>query len=219
MAMKLIAEIKKSSPHDGMIAEHLNPVKLAEDYTRLGAHAISVVTSKQHDGDEQWIRDIRPITNLPIFQKDFLFHEDEIKRSRDNGVDWLLFVARMYGERELDELTFLAHKHGLKPVVEVHTPQDVDKAKKVDCGRIMINNRDIVSGKINLMTSFNLIPLISDQNVVITASGYDPTMNVLPALAKTGSYDYVLIGTRLLQSTDLDATFKELHVQLQTSRI
>lgn len=211
--MKLIAEIKKFSPYT-QVEFDIDPEQLAKSYTELGASAISIVTAKSFKGDKEWIKAVRAVTTLPIFCKDFLLKIEDVEKVKEAGADWLLFVSEMYTLDELDFLTFHANRIGIKPVVEAHSRAGLYKALSVDTNRVMINNRDLKTGKINMMNAFNFAPLLSDQRVLYTASGYDMSLSTIPQLKQLDKYEYILIGSCFLQSINLPETFKNIITKL-----
>lgn len=207
--MKLIAEIKKRSPFEGLLKEQVNPAELAAEYTRLGAGAISVVTAAMFDGELNWIKEVREATHLPILRKDFIHDVDQLEQTRDLGADWILLIADFLTLAELDDLCFHANHLGLKPVVEVHSLASVRNAQIVDTNRIMINNRELRTGKVNVMHALNLLPMIDTKYEITVASGLDQQPQLLKVL-NGSEVDFVLIGKALMTSTNLEQMFQEI---------
>src|SRR5262244_2157911 len=73
-SVRIIAEVKKTSPSKGVLREVLDPAELAATYTQAGASAISVVTEEDFfQGDLGWIGKIQAVTKLPVLRKDFIW--------------------------------------------------------------------------------------------------------------------------------------------------
>ena len=73
--IKLIAEVKRASPSQGIIRPDFNPVEIAQTYADNGAAAISVLTeAKYFQGSLDHLRDIRKALGdrLPLLRKDFI---------------------------------------------------------------------------------------------------------------------------------------------------
>ena len=207
--MKLIAEIRKATPHGGLIAPIPNPVELAKEYTRLGASVISVVTTPGL-GDKSWLKQVRDVTHLPILRSDIVQTERDVKESKDLGVTQQLLIAEFYSHSELFDMCFWSNREGVKPVVEFHTPYGYQIATKVDTARILINNRNFRTGEVKILNSVNYMNRLSDQFEVTTAGGYGYDLDVIGNIRDTGYFDYMLIGKALLQSTNLEETFKKI---------
>lgn len=181
-----------------------------KEYERLGAAMISIVTAKAFDGEKQWVAEARKHTNLPILMKDFITTEDHIKEAADLGADYLLLIAELLSIKELDDLTFYAWKHGLKPVVEVQSIYGAQSLFYCDANYVILNNRDIRTGRVNIMNAINLLTLVSDSKVVIAASGFDEQPKIIDVMRKLKEFDYILVGTGLMKSENLEETFKWL---------
>ncbi len=213
--MKLIAEIKKASPHDGVLCPNIMLEYRVKDYERLGASAISIVTAQDFQGEKQWITEARKHTKLPILRKDFIVSVDELKETADLGADWVLLIAEMLTAKELDNLTFHASRLGLRPIVEVQSIYGTSLLDHCDTNDVLINNRNLRTGRINMMTAFDLLPMISDKYVITVASGFDTKPILLKVLRKSEEFDYFLVGKMLMQSTNLEETFKEHNLCLK----
>ena len=69
----IIAEIKKASPSAGIIAEDFNPILKAQEYEKMGARALSILTEEDFfQGSNKVLQDVKKVTNLPILRKDFI---------------------------------------------------------------------------------------------------------------------------------------------------
>ena len=66
-AQAIIAEIKKASPSAGIIAEDFNPILKAQEYEKMGARALSILTEEDFfQGSNKVLQDVKEVTNLPI---------------------------------------------------------------------------------------------------------------------------------------------------------
>ncbi|MDY0043219.1 MAG: indole-3-glycerol phosphate synthase TrpC, partial [Syntrophales bacterium] len=87
----VIAEIKRSSPSKGRIAEDFDPLAIARNYERGGASALSVLTEEKFfEGSIEYLARIRRITGLPLVRKDFIIDPYQIYETRVFGGDALL---------------------------------------------------------------------------------------------------------------------------------
>ena len=74
--MQVIAEVKRSSPSKGALAEIAQPAKLAEQYSQAGASVISVLTEQRRFGGSLSDLDaVRNSVELPLLRKDFMVDE------------------------------------------------------------------------------------------------------------------------------------------------
>jgi indole-3-glycerol phosphate synthase len=101
--MRLIAEIKRSSPSKGDLAAISNPVSLAMDYQRGGADVISVLTEERRfKGNISDLIAVRSEVNLPVLRKDFIVTEYQVYESRILGADLMLLIVAGLSKSELD---------------------------------------------------------------------------------------------------------------------
>ena len=81
-AQAIIAEIKKASPSAGIIAEDFNPILKAQEYEKMGARALSILTEEDFfQGSNKVLQDVKKVTNLPILRKDFIIDDYQIYES------------------------------------------------------------------------------------------------------------------------------------------
>jgi len=146
----LIAEIKKSSPSEGVIVKRFNPVKLAGVYASSGAHAVSVLTENRFfGGSADLIGEVKKACRLPVLRKDFIFSEYQIYESRYYGADALLLIAGILEKEMLKKLFDLTKKLGMTPLVELYGAPDAEKIEGMRIPVLGINTRNLKSGEIS----------------------------------------------------------------------
>src|SRR6201996_9647638 len=101
----IIAEVKKASPSAGIIAADFNPLSIAREYARGGAHALSVLTDEKYfHGHLSYLKQIREQVDLPLLRKDFILDELQVYESVVAGADCILLIVASLGADALRKL-------------------------------------------------------------------------------------------------------------------
>jgi len=209
--VQIIAEVKKASPSRGVLCTDFNPTKLASTYARNGACAISVLTeSKYFQGDIDYLPAVKKAVSVPVFRKDFIFTPYQIIESAAYGADALLLVASILDDKQLVELIKLSEYYGMHCLVETHDEIEVNRALNAGANIIGINNRNLGDFSVDINTTLRLRHLVPADCIIISESGIQ-TRNDMLRLKKFG-INAVLIGEKLITSTDIGATMRELSV-------
>lgn len=207
--MNLIAEIKKASPSKGVLVREFNPIEIAEIYQKAKANALSILTEEKFfQGKLSFIEEVKKKVNLPILRKDFIFDEYQIYETKANLADCVLLIANILETKELLKLANLSQELDLEYLIEVHTPEDLEKALKINAEIIGINNRDLNSFQVDLNITPRLKKLIPPDKIVISESGIRNNQDVM-RLKKIG-INAVLVGEALLISNNILSKTKEL---------
>ncbi len=208
--VQLIAEVKRSSPSQGVLCPDLDHVELARTYVANGAAAVSVLTEEQYFGGspEQLAEVKATIGQVPVLMKDFIFEPYQIYESRAHGADALLLIAAMLSSLQLEELLSLSRALGMRCLVEVHDEEELERALICEAMIIGINNRDLRTFKVNLETTGRLRPLIPPDRVVVSESGIQ-SRDAVERMRGWG-VDAVLVGETLVTAPDVAAKMREL---------
>ncbi len=208
-SMGLIAEIKKASPSAGVILREADVRKMAREYQRAGACAISVLTESHFfHGDLNDLTMVKETVTLPILQKDFVIDPLQVYEGRVAGADAILLIAAILREGELGEFVQLARSLSLFPLVEVHNEADLEKVSRLDPPLIGINNRNLRTLEVNLETTERLIKRTPARMKVISESGIKDRADV-ERLEKAGVKG-ILVGEILMRSSDPASKIREL---------
>ncbi len=141
----LIAEIKVKSPRDGDLLKGRNPVEIASQYVLGGAVAVSVVTEKEYFGGSiEILKKVRGEVSLPLLRKDFIRTKEQVKESKEVGVDAILLIVSILSKRELRFLYNYAHSLGLETVIEIHTEKEINIVRTLNPQIVGINNKNIL---------------------------------------------------------------------------
>ncbi len=204
---RIIAEVKKASPSKGIIREDFDPLYIAQEYTRAGANAISVLTEPHFfKGDLEYITGIRRYTPTPLLRKDFIIDKYQIIEALVYGADFILLIATALSKKELKELLNYAWHLGLQVLVEIHDKDDLKKAIFAGADIIGINHRNLETFEMNMKLSEELIPLIPNGKIIVAESGINNKETIVE-LNKIG-VDAFLIGEHFMRQDDIYESVK-----------
>jgi len=206
---RIIAEVKRASPSQGLLREEFDPLKIARDFAANGASAVSVVTEERFfQGSLLYLERIREEVALPLLRKDFLVESYQILEARGFGADAVLFIAALLDPGLLEDLADEARSLSLDVLVEVHTEEELGRALQAKANLIGINNRDLRTFEVRLETTEQLRPLIPPGITVVCESGIDSRAQIR-RLERLGVHIF-LIGEALMRSPDPGAKLREL---------
>ncbi|NVM53497.1 MAG: indole-3-glycerol-phosphate synthase [Candidatus Helarchaeota archaeon] len=206
--LALISEIKPRSPSQGNLRDIQDPVSIAKIMQDNGAASISVLTEENYfGGNIENLISVSENVSIPLLRKDFMTSEAEIEESYNCNADAVLIIVGLLKENT-GKLFEKCKKVGLEALVEVHNEDELKIALEIGAEIIGINNRDLSTLKINLKTTEKLIKLIPKDKTVISESGVKNKVDA-EYLASLGA-NAVLIGSTLMQSSDLANTIKNL---------
>ncbi len=207
--LNLICEIKKASPSEGTIRNQFNPTDLAKEFESAGASAISVLTEQKYFlGKPEYLKEIRPFTQIPLLRKDFIFDIYQVYETALLGADAFLIIVGLVTDEQLKEMLKIAKQLGLEVLVEVHTKEELDRAIKIGSKLIGINNRDLKTLKIDLSVSEHLINLIPKGVITVIESGIESRKEIAH-FQSLGARNF-LIGTTLMKAENIKRKIEEL---------
>ncbi|QTF71519.1 indole-3-glycerol phosphate synthase TrpC [Arthrobacter woluwensis] len=142
--LKVIAEIKRSSPSKGELAGIVDPAALAEQYVSGGASVISVLTEQRRfKGSLGDLDAVRARVDVPLLRKDFTVDEYQIWEARAHGADLILLIAAALDDAQLKDFSDLTHELGMNVLLETHTLDEIERAAAVEARIIGVNVRNL----------------------------------------------------------------------------
>ena len=209
---RVIAELKRASPSEGLIRENFRPLELARELDAAGAAALSVLCEPHRFlGGEEYLRAARGATGLPILYKDFVSSRYQIAAARAAGADAVLLIAAVLDDATLGDLLGFAHSLGFAALVETHDEREIERAVKSGAGIIGVNCRNLRNFKCDVSLIESLIGRIPRQCLRIAESGMHDEGAI--ARAKAAGADGFLVGTALMRAPQPGEKLKELIVQ------
>lgn len=207
--LSVICEVKKASPSKGLIREDFHPVKIAEEYEKAGADAISCLTEEYYfKGSSKYLSDIRKKVNIPIIRKDFIFDEYQIYEAKVIGANAVLLIAAVLSESQMKDFQELAHSLNLQCLVEVHNQQELEKVLTFTPDIIGINNRNLKTFEVDLSTTEKIRKNVPCETILVSESGIKNNAD-MKKVRSLGA-DAVLIGETLMRSDNITNTLYNL---------
>jgi indole-3-glycerol phosphate synthase len=187
----IIAEIKPK-----VLGRPLTPEEVAayaRAYADNNACAISVLTEPTHFRGSLENAVTARKAGLPVLRKDFIFDERQLHEVQ---ADLVLLIASL--GIDLSRFVDLARAHGMEPLVEVHTGQELDEALKTDAKIIGINNRNLNTLEVDLGTFERLAQRAKEAGVFLLAeSGIHTKIDAI-RMMHAGA-DALLVGSALME--------------------
>jgi len=197
----VIAEVKRSSPSRGQLADIEDPAALAREYEAGGAHVISVLTEgRRFGGSLEDLAAVRAAVEVPILRKDFVVSSYQLWEARAHGADLVLLIVAALEQEALVSLIERTKSLGMTPLVEVHDEAEVDRAVEAGAKIIGVNARDLHTLEVDRSTFERLAPRIPASCVKVAESGVRSTHDLI-AYAGAGA-DAVLVGEALVTHGD-----------------
>jgi indole-3-glycerol phosphate synthase len=207
--MRLIAEIKRSSPSKGDLSAIENPVSLANDYQSGGADLISVLTeSRRFKGNISDLIAVRSAVDLPVLRKDFIVTEFQVYESRLLGADLMLLIVAGLLKSQLVDFYQLATELGMDVLVEVHDLAEAEIAVDIGSKIIGVNSRNLKTLEVNDKNFDLILPQLPASVLKVAESGISTRDQVL-SVQELGA-KAVLIGETLVRTGNPVHTIKEL---------
>lgn len=199
--LSVIAEVKRSSPSKGALADITDPAGLAAEYEAGGAAAVSVLTEQRRFGGTLADLDaVRARVEIPVLRKDFMVDDYQFLEARAHGADLCLLIVAALDDAELTRFLHLAAQLGLTALTEVHTPDEARRAVDAGASLIGVNNRNLKTLDVDL-ANFGAIVRHLPGDVVRVAESGILTADDARRMADEGA-DVILVGEALVRDGD-----------------
>lgn len=195
----VVAEVKRSSPSRGMLADIPYPAALAADYADAGARMISVVTEQRRFGGSLADLDaVRAVVDVPVLRKDFIVSPYQVHEARAHGADVVLLIVAALEQNALEALADRVDSLGMTALVEVHTAEEADRALEAGAKLIGVNARNLHTLDVDRTVFGRIAPGLPSDVLRIAESGVRGPADLM-AYAGAGA-DAVLVGEGLVTS-------------------
>ena len=195
--VKVIAEVKRSSPSRGALADIPDPAALAASYQAGGASAISVLTEgRKFGGSLADLEAVRAAVSLPVLRKDFIAEPYQVFEARAAGADLVLLIVAALEQPLLHSLFDLIGELGMTALVETHNADEVSRAVDLGAGLIGVNARDLSTFELDRDLFGRLADQIPSGVTRIAESAVKTPADV--AHYRSAGADVVLIGEALV---------------------
>ena len=221
-AVKIISEVKRSSPSKGALAAIPDPAALASTYEAGGASVISVLTEQRRfNGSLADLDAVRAAVDIPILRKDFIVTPYQIHEARAHGADLVLLIVAALEQNVLVSLLERTRSLGMDALVETHSRLEALRAMEAGASIIGVNARNLKTLEVDRSTVEQVIDVIPQDIVAVAESGVANAHDVFE-YAKWGA-DAVLVGEALVTSGDPRASIQDMvsagqHPALRTDR-
>jgi indole-3-glycerol phosphate synthase len=203
-----IAEFKRRSPSLGDIRPDADVARLAAEYERSGAAAVSVLVDDRFGGSWDDLRAARAATGLPLLAKGFFATDEHLRTAKEAGADAVLLLLRDLDDDVTATLMRRAEELGLETLVEAHDAEELERAVALGARVIGVNARDLSTFSIDRRRQLELVARAPRERIVVAESGINSRAQ--GAAAELAGADAILVGSALMQAPDPGAKLAEL---------
>lgn len=200
----VIAEVKRSSPSKGVLADIADPAELAREYEIGGACAISVLTEQRRfKGSLADLAAVRSAVKVPILRKEFIVDEYQIYEARAYGADIILLIVAALTDQQILQFAQIADQLNMRTLIEVHDESEISRTlhlraeSSLRIDLLGINARNLKTLEIDSTSFARLAPLVPREISLIAESGIGNSQQV-GELAGAGASG-VLVGEALVK--------------------
>jgi len=205
----IIAEIKKASPSKGVMRENFIPADIAKTYEQHGAACLSILTDKDFfQGSEEYLKQAREVTQLPVIRKDFIIDPYQVYEARAMNADCILLIVAALGDSSMNELLALAHHLDMDVLMEVHDREEMERALMSGAKLIGVNNRNLRTFDVSLQNTLDMLDMVPDDRILVTESGIHVPEDV--KLMRDNNVNAFLVGEAFMRADDPGEKLAEL---------
>ncbi|MBD8515519.1 indole-3-glycerol phosphate synthase TrpC [Plantibacter sp. CFBP 8804] len=195
--VKIIAEVKRSSPSRGALADIPDPALLASLYDQGGASAVSVLTEgRKFGGSLQDLEAVRAAIRIPVLRKDFISLPYQVFEARASGADLVLLIVAGLDQATLSSLHELVLQLGMTPLVETHSAEELARASDIGARLIGVNARNLSTFELDPHLFGSLTDRFPADAVKVAESAVLRAADV--AAYRRDGADVVLVGEALV---------------------
>ncbi|GAA1818951.1 indole-3-glycerol phosphate synthase TrpC [Nesterenkonia flava] len=206
--VRIISEVKRSSPSKGALADIPDPAALASAYESGGASVISVLTEKRRfNGTLDDLAAVRAAVDIPVLRKDFMVDEYQFHEARAYGADLVLLIVAALDDAQLRDFLQLTHDLGMNALVEAHTEEEIERAVVVGAKIVGVNVRNLKTLEVDIDHYSAMARHLPENVIRIAESGVNGPAVVLD-YARQGA-DAVLVGEALVKHGDPTAAVRD----------
>lgn len=196
--VRIIAEVKRSSPSKGELAQIPDPASLARAYQSGGAAVISVLTEgRRFKGSLADLDAVRAAVQIPVLRKDFMVDEYQFYEARAHGADLVLLIVAALDDETLARFLALTHELGMEALVEAHTEEEISRAVATGAKIVGVNVRNLKTLEVDVAHYATMARHLPADAVRIAESGVTGP-DVVADYALQGA-DAVLVGEALVR--------------------
>lgn len=210
----IIAEIKRSSPSKGALAEIPEPSALAKIYEESGAAIVSVLTEERRfKGSLADFASVRESISIPMLRKDFMVSDYLVRESRAYGADLVLLIVAALDDAQLRDLYQLASELGMNSLIEIHDEVELERAMAINPKIVGVNSRNLKTLEVDRSAFARLLPRIPDEVIKVAESGISSVRDI--EFAFSSGARAALVGEALVKAEHPGRALAELLASAQ----
>ena len=151
---------------------------------------------------------VRKAVELPILRKDFMVDEYQFYEARAHGADVILLIVAALSKNQLDDYFHLSKELGMRALIEVHTPGELESALEMSPEIVGVNSRNLKTLDVDAQAFAQLIPQIPSTIARVAESGISTRADV--EFAQEHGATAILVGEALVRSGNSNVAMAQL---------